>query len=280
MVAGADDRTLMPLPPGADKNLVAAPGAATRKRGAPSHQQKTIKEEFPADASATPRRRKAAKSDPVFLNQDAPIPLDLPLDTYDGDITLGTRRSRNWTIAVLLVLLLAAGGAAAAFMTLRGKDETRPTAEQTPLGAGAGALMATRDAGTDRDATRLASGSFDDGGGGDDSTDVGRNPEHGSHRPGARVPQDPGNRRTLKVQVITRPERATLYVGTTYAGTGDTFLSRPEGTRLTVTCRMKGYRPGSVEVVFDGVSDVFLCKCNRRKRCIPGIKNPFDDCPE
>ncbi len=279
MVAGADDRTLMPLPPGADKNIVASPGVAARK-ATPRHEQKTIPEEFPDDGSAKPKRRKAAKSDPVFLNQDAPIPLDLPFETYDGDITLGTRRPKSWAVLSIIVTLLVAGGAAAAYWAMRGDKKTGATAKQTPVGQGAGTLAAARDAGAYLDATYVASEAFGDAGGEADPNETGPGPGHPGRHPSEHLPRDPSNRRMLQVQVVTRPEGATLYAGTTYAGTGDTFLRRPEGTRLTVTCRLRGYQPGSIQVVFNGAEDVFLCKCKRKKRCIPGIKNPFDDCPE
>ena len=39
-----------------------------------------------------------------------------------------------------------------------------------------------------------------------------------------------------------------------------------------------GYKPGKVEVVFDGTTEVTLCAMQRIKICIDNIKNPFDDC--
>jgi hypothetical protein len=43
---------------------------------------------------------------------------------------------------------------------------------------------------------------------------------------------------------------------------------------------MTGYKPGNVELVFDGKTDVALCVLQRIKICIDGIKNMFDDCEQ
>ena len=80
------------------------------------------------------------------------------------------------------------------------------------------------------------------------------------------------------VQVITKPEGANLYAGTSYRGPGGATLEEPPGTRLDITCRQKGYKDGKVQVVFDGKAEVVLCVLERIKICIDGVKNPFDDC--
>ena len=84
--------------------------------------------------------------------------------------------------------------------------------------------------------------------------------------------------RTVSVQVLTKPEGANLYEGTHYRGPGGAELAEPLGTRLTITCRQAGYKPGTVEVVFNGETPAVLCILQRIKICIAGIKNPFDDC--
>ena len=80
------------------------------------------------------------------------------------------------------------------------------------------------------------------------------------------------------VQVITKPERARLFVGTTYRGDGGTTLEEPFGASLHVTCREKGYKDGVVDIKFDGNTEVVLCTLKRIKICIDNVKNPFDDC--
>jgi hypothetical protein len=92
------------------------------------------------------------------------------------------------------------------------------------------------------------------------------------------VVETPNRRGTILVQVITKPEGANLYEGTTYRGPGGTQIEEPYGARLVLTCRQPGYRPGKVEVVFDGKTELRVCVLERIKICINNIKNPFDDC--
>ena len=90
----------------------------------------------------------------------------------------------------------------------------------------------------------------------------------------------PAGRRTVEIQVLTKPEGATLYVGPEYRGPGGVHLSEPFGTRLEVTCKHPGYKNGVVELVFDGARAAELCILERIVVCIPGVKNPFDQCPD
>jgi hypothetical protein len=94
------------------------------------------------------------------------------------------------------------------------------------------------------------------------------------------VPHDtPNGRGTIIVQVLTKPEGANLYDnGQHYRGPGGAQLEEPWGSRLTITCRQPGYKPGNVEVNFDGNTTAVLCVLQRIKLCINNIKNPFDDC--
>ena len=86
------------------------------------------------------------------------------------------------------------------------------------------------------------------------------------------------NRPRMQVEVITKPETATLYEGMSYNGPSGTKIERPYGTRATIQCRQIGYKPGTVDLVFDGKSEVALCVLQRIKLCIDNVKNPFDDC--
>jgi hypothetical protein len=45
------------------------------------------------------------------------------------------------------------------------------------------------------------------------------------------------------------------------------------------SCTLPGYQPGYVELVFDGETEVTICMM-KRLPCVPGIKDPFQDCPE
>ena len=93
------------------------------------------------------------------------------------------------------------------------------------------------------------------------------------------VAADPPNHRgTIRVQVLTRPEGASLYDGTHYRGPGGTELEEPLGKKLVITCRHPGYKPGTAQVSFHKDATAVLCVMQRIKICIDGIKNPFDDC--
>ncbi|MGH2900569.1 MAG: hypothetical protein ACRDMZ_17985, partial [Solirubrobacteraceae bacterium] len=97
---------------------------------------------------------------------------------------------------------------------------------------------------------------------------------------GATVVHDtPNGRGTIIVQVLTKPEGANLYDnGQHYRGPGGAQLEEPFGEKLSITCRQAGYKPGTVEVSFDGNTTAVLCVLKRIKICINNIKNPFDDC--
>ena len=104
--------------------------------------------------------------------------------------------------------------------------------------------------------------------------------DHSHDHPSGPVtqPETVKGRGTYMVQVLTKPEGANLYVGATYRGPGGTSLEERPGTHMSVECRLPGYKPGSVDIMFDGKSEVALCVLKRIKICINNIKNPFDDC--
>jgi hypothetical protein len=80
--------------------------------------------------------------------------------------------------------------------------------------------------------------------------------------------------------VITKPEGANLYAGTTYTGPGGTNIERPHGTKLDIECRLSGYKSGFIKLEFDGRTEYALCTLTRIKVCVKDLKNPFDDCQE
>ena len=88
----------------------------------------------------------------------------------------------------------------------------------------------------------------------------------------------PNGRGTISIQVITKPEGATLYEGQSYRGPGGANVEQPFGAKIDLTCRMTGYKPGTVHLVFDGKTEYAMCVLERIKICINNIKNPFDDC--
>jgi hypothetical protein len=90
----------------------------------------------------------------------------------------------------------------------------------------------------------------------------------------------PALRGNVSIEVLTRPTGGILYVKQSYRGPSGTHMEEPKGSRATVTCTMPGYKNGQVDLVFDGSTDVVICRMERRNPCIPGLKNPFDDCPD
>jgi hypothetical protein len=103
-------------------------------------------------------------------------------------------------------------------------------------------------------------------------------PRDAAPRPPVGPTETPNGRGTIMVQVLTKPEGAQLYVGTSYRGPGGTTLEEPMGATVEVRCHLKGYKDGTVQIRFDGDAEVVLCAMARIKVCIDGVKNPFDDC--
>ncbi len=90
----------------------------------------------------------------------------------------------------------------------------------------------------------------------------------------------PRERGVVSIEIITRPPGGILMIGRTYRGPDGTHLEEPRGSRVTVTCTLPGYEPGQVDLIFNESAEVALCTMKRIVRCVPGMKNPFDDCPD
>ncbi|HUH05572.1 MAG TPA: protein kinase, partial [Kofleriaceae bacterium] len=268
LAAGASERTLVPLPPGAD-GLPTHPEAGGNAASATAHEgakRDTVEDALTNAAQRPARPRRASHGDPAFLSSADPGSLGL----YDDDFETPATRSR-WP-ALLLAALVLGGGAIAAVLLLRGSpaDEvvTAGSIADAAVLAGEIADSSVGDATVVVEVTPDAAPQV--------GTKPPRKPLNGKDP--VTVPPPPG--RPTKVQVVTQPPGATLYIGQSYTGTGDTYITRPAGTKVTVTCRVPSYQAGSVEVSFDGVTDVYLCQMKRVKKCIRDLKNPFDDCPE
>ncbi len=130
-----------------------------------------------------------------------------------------------------------------------------------------------------------------------DATVVAEIPDAGRKRRPIRKPKHDGARKIVKrppppeqlivprgnvsIVVETRPRGGTLYMMDGAYGGGDgTTMTRRGGERVRVKCKMTGYESGTTEVVFDGQSDIAVCNMIRIKKCLPGVKNPFDDCED
>ncbi|HUQ08563.1 MAG TPA: protein kinase [Kofleriaceae bacterium] len=245
----------------------------------------------------------------------APPPPLAPVTASDTDLTAGRGRARHepafvtkqpraetfqivddepppqvssrWPVAVGAILLFGAAGVAAALL-LGGKDQDQT---QAPGDRDAGVVAElTVDAGN-----RVIEVPVDaavvveiptDAGHEDAGRVVVRNPRDAGPGPGPNTKRDggigrtPGERGNVSIEVITRPDGGILYIDQSYRGPGGTHLEEPRGSRVKVKCTLPGYDPGYLDLVFDGKTEAAICSMTRTVKCIPGIKNPFDDCPD
>ncbi|MGE0867453.1 MAG: serine/threonine protein kinase [Kofleriaceae bacterium] len=264
-ITGSPIYSLQPLPPGADPNLVAAlppPKLPTT----PPTTRSVSPSNAPPTRSKSPTNR---KHEPEFTAGERPVDFD-HVFTSGGSPTL----RRRWPTVLFsgLVVAAASGGIA---VVMSARDRESPVIAEQPTDAAiarmddAVVMTALADAGVwDAAVVQVVPA--------DAAVRVrvpGRNGSGAKH-----VPEPPA--RPWTVQVLTKPENATLYVGHTYRGPGGVALTEPLGTALDVQCKLTGYKPGTVHVVFDGTTETVLCSLTRIKVCINGIKNPFDECEE
>ena len=285
-LTGSPLYALAPLPPGAEAPPPVTPPSLIPPRialpgppaiDATAHDRPTKR---PTDAPPMPRRSKSptakVRHEPEFVAADRK-------PTYEHvwtDEDLPRPAGRRWPlVGIGLLGLLALGGIVGAIV-LAGR-----TREPARLPADAG--VRTTDARAPEDAViaELA----DAGVPVDALDDIVVVPtDAGPRRPtpprdaAIRTPvaptETPNGRGTIMVQVLTKPEGAQLYVGTSYRGPGGTTLEEARGSTLEVRCHLKGYKDGTVQIRFDGDAEVVLCTMARIKVCIDGVKNPFDDC--
>ena len=289
-VTGSPVYTLAAAPPGADPGVipamqpvllassdpVAGPGAGAVHVAHAVHAADATNAAHPMTTpgveparSSSPMRR--VKDEPEFTADDRP-----PSFHHVFTAELAPARERRWPL--VLVFALIGGGAAGAFALLvtnqraSGPPDASEIIAQRP-DAGPPPPLPVPDAGIpevpeDADIVVLP------------EPDAGR-------RIAVTVRRDAGidalldtpyHHGTTMVTVLTLPDDAQLFDGTTDRGRGGTHIEAALGTRMTLTCRKPGYRDGRVEIVFDGQSDVAMCRLKRIVRCIDGLKNPFDDC--
>jgi serine/threonine protein kinase len=256
-------------------------------QAAPALRSPTSARELAGRAEALdqgPRRRVSRSTDPVFLRSDR----STSSPVYDELTDRATAErpaqggSHFWLVALALLLV---GGSVGAFVWIqKGREDREQVAAMT---SDAGPLI-------EPDTLRIDSSDAAPGTGTADAlpTDAGGAVVVDSQRPkptggkqvsdsaDAAVPR-PLPAGELEVTIVTRPRGAQLFIGHSYAGSDGLNLRRDAGATLTVTCQLSGFLDGSVKVSFDGEQEVFLCRLRetRRKKCVEGTKNPFDDCP-
>jgi tRNA A-37 threonylcarbamoyl transferase component Bud32 len=246
-VTGSPVYALVSLPPGAAMPVPVTPAPVAA--AVPSPVPATP---LPVPVPTTPVPGLAPQEKPITLEHTAPG-------------VRGPGERRTWPVLLLFALILGgAAGALALVLASRSRVVAEvPTAPSPspPLAVDAAAAALAADAVEPRDAAvRLAMLPRD---------------------AAAAVPDPPpSDRPPVEIQVLTKPEGATLHVGGSYRGPGGTRLREPYGTRLTVTCKHLGYKDGVVRLVFDGKREAELCVLERIVVCIPNVKNPFDKCPD
>ena len=272
-ITGSPVYALAPLPPGADPHVV--PSLPAAPLVAP------VAAERPIARSKSPTNQ---RHEPQFTTGDKPVTFEHVFADADAPV-----RRRGWPLVLLFLLILGgAAGALALVITSRNRSQDAATRDAAviatpPVDAMRVAELADA---PEPDAAAPADADVADA---PDIVVVRVDAGVRVHVPTGRrdagvaispFPDTPTGRGTYMIQVLTKPEGANLYVGTSYRGPGGTQLEERVGTKLEVQCRQPGYKPGKVQLVFDGRREVELCVLERIKICIEGVKNPFDDCQE
>jgi hypothetical protein len=249
--AGIEGMSLSTLPPGASGVTVGAPlGGQTPA---------------PVTAAGTdaPRAtRKKVRSEPAFVG--SPVTFE---HAFEETASLRTARPR-WPLVLLAVAGIGAAGAVVALVLRDPAVVATPADAREAIDAAVIAEVPAPDGGEAVDAAPV------------ELRDGGRVVVRPERRDGGGVVAKLTPRGTLAIQIVTRPEGAAIYLGDSYRGSSGVTIEEPPGTRASIKCTLPGHEPGKVDVVFDGDQEVVLCRMERIKRCIDGIKNPFDDCPE
>lgn len=213
--------------------------------------------------------------DPAF----APVAKVRRFDDIAPSTYYGERKSRGGLL-VVAVLLAIAGGVAAALVF--GSGDSSATRAALPVAIDAAVAAAVIDAGVLRapDDAAVAVVEPPDAG----KTIAGRRRPGRRKKPPRKDPElvaRPGVVHNIVVETV--PRGGALFLGdkgNIYGGADGTQFTRAEGLTLEVTCRMPGYHFGKVQLVFDGRTNMATCQMARRKACVEGVKNPFDDCPD
>jgi serine/threonine protein kinase len=266
VTAGGEAMSLATLPPGADRSSERSPHLAGDRTPPPGPLPRPPT--GPGEVSTGKRMR----SEPAFVGSDRPVTFEHAFDGGTGGALPAPPR-RRWPVALLAIAGLGVAGAVAAVLTI--EPGARPPVVAAVTDAAVvveAADAAAVDAAVVVELPALPVDPVDGG------RAIAVRPERRSDGGVARATLTP--RGTVAIQIVTKPEGAAIYLGNSYRGASGTTIEETPGTRAMITCTLPGYQPGKVEVLFDGDQEVVLCRMSRIKRCIDGLKNPFDDCPE
>jgi hypothetical protein len=89
----------------------------------------------------------------------------------------------------------------------------------------------------------------------------------------------PDKKGNVTIEVLTRPGDANVFIGNNYRGPSGTRITDKFGSRVKIVCKTDTMK-GSVEVTFDGSLSAVMCTATRDRFCVPGLKNPYDDCED
>jgi hypothetical protein len=256
--------------------VASGPEAQTLVEGPPTSVDTSPPEAIgePAGKSKPQHRKRPPTHDPAFVNRTrAP-----DFEVESEELPAIRSDSTKWFVAVLVLLLFVGGGVTMAMLAKSGDAKDEPVTE--PLAV---ATIDAAPAPPDATIVVLAPTMFDA------APEVVVDPKRPGHRP-VKLPTNGQNDTKvdlppllaghMEITVFTRPKGGSLYIDRSYSGSDGTRIRRKMGTRLTVSCKLAGYRPGTVRLRFDGKTEIALCKPTRPKKCLEGIKNPFDDCPD
>ena len=273
-VTGSPIYALSPLPPGADPD----PG---QHGSMPVFMPGSMP---PSAPTAPPRRAKSRtkRHEPEFVTQKPPT-----FEHVWTETELPTP-ARRWPLILLGVIVLGGAAAALALLATKGDREHGPTLPGRDAGlavvpvppdaqiiAPDAEVIAVVDASIPADARETQVTTHRDAG---PRVMPGRVDAGGT---APVIPETPNGRGTVIVEISTRPENAQLFEGSTYKGPGGVHVEESMYARKTYTCRLRGYKDGTVTVYFDGRKEFALCELERIVRCVDGLHNPIDGvCPE
>jgi hypothetical protein len=258
------------LPPGADGKLtppVGAPavtGDAARARAAAGD---VAGARAATGDPAPPRRNKPATRplhEPEFVTPGAPVSLSV---LEDAEPPPAKTRWPLWLMG-LVMLVVGAGGAVLLITKLQHGDEHA----RAPTGDAA-VIAEVRDAAPVEVPI--------------DAPTVVELPPDAGTRVVATVPRDAGVRTVSRperkgnvtVEILTRPGDANVFIAPNFRGPSGVKITEPYGTVRHIECKTDRMK-GSVDVVFDGKVSAVMCTATRDRFCVPGLKNPYDDCEE
>jgi hypothetical protein len=92
-------------------------------------------------------------------------------------------------------------------------------------------------------------------------------------------PVRPDRKGYVTIEILTRPAEANVFIAPNFRGPSGVRITEPQGTKRHIECKTDRLK-GSVDVVFDGKVTAVMCTASRDRFCVPGLKNPYDDCEE